>query len=131
MKKPMKTDHYGQVMTTPDGSTMREDVITGVAKEQPSSGSERRPCSPSLHPETDAIWEQNRDSCDPAKIEGDLLAHAEKLEQERDEARRAAIRWQDAWTNETTLHEMGSTLMPWWRDWKKSEENDEMTCHRK
>ena len=80
-------------------------------------------CSPSLHPETDAIWEQNRDSRDPAKIEGDLLAHAEKLEQERDEARRAAIRWQDAWTNETTLHEMGSTLMPWWRDWKKSEEN--------
>ena len=42
MKKPMKTDHYGQVMTNPDGSTMREDVITGAVKEPPSSGSERR-----------------------------------------------------------------------------------------
>lgn len=42
MKKPMKTDHYGQVMTNPDGSTMRDDVITGLAKETPSSGSERR-----------------------------------------------------------------------------------------
>ena len=38
----MKTDHYGQVMKNPDGSTTQEDVITGLAKETPSSGSERR-----------------------------------------------------------------------------------------
>ena len=35
MKKPMKTDHYGQVMKNPDGSTLQEDVITGLAKEPP------------------------------------------------------------------------------------------------
>ena len=42
MKKPMKTDHYGQVMKNRDGSTLQEDVITGLAKEPPPSGSERR-----------------------------------------------------------------------------------------
>jgi hypothetical protein len=37
-------------------------------------------------PETDAIWAENKDSRDPAKIEGDLIEHAEKLERERDAA---------------------------------------------
>jgi hypothetical protein len=37
-------------------------------------------------PETDAIWAKNKDIRDPAKIEGDLIEHAEKLERERDAA---------------------------------------------
>jgi hypothetical protein len=52
------------------------------------------------------------------------VALSRQLERERDEARREAIRWQDAWMNETPLREMGGTLMPWLRDWNKSQENE-------
>lgn len=77
----------------------------------------------SLTPETDAAWEKH--SGTNAELAIDAIALCGKLERERDDARREAIRWQDAWMNETTLHEMGSTLMPWLRDWKKSAENAE------
>ena len=71
------------------------------------------------------MWPDSRRHNWPCTFEADAFAKIEKLERERDEARREAIRWQDAWMNETTLHEMGSTLMPWLRDWKKSAENAE------
>lgn len=46
-----------------------------------------------------------------------------RLKRERDEARREALRWQDAWMNETPLHVMGGTVLPWMRGWQKSPEN--------
>lgn len=64
-------------------------------------------------------------------VEADAFAKIEKLERERNEARREAIRWQDAWMNETTLQEMGSTLMPWMHDWKQSQENDQVEARGK
>ena len=79
--------------------------------------------SKSKTPETDLEHEICK------KIPGDLYrgfvtyAYARKLERDRDEARGEAIRWQDAWMNDTPLHEMGSTLMPWMRGWKNSSEN--------
>ena len=69
--------------------------------------------------------------CRDDLLEADAFAKIEKLERERDEARREAIRWQDAWMNETTLQEMGSTLMPWMHDWKQSQENDQAEARGK
>jgi hypothetical protein len=37
----------------------------------------------------------------------------ERLREQVVEARREAIKWQDAWVNETPLEEVGRTLMPW------------------
>jgi hypothetical protein len=72
-------------------------------------------------PETDAAefpvltW-PSRDN--PLVVRSTL---ARKLETQLYEARSEAIRWQDAWVNETELHEMGSTIMPWIRDLIKQE----------
>ena len=79
-------------------------------------------CSPSLNPETDELRDLYENYEHRANME-DLWELCALMERERNEARREAIRWQDAWMNETTLHEMGSTLMPWMHDWKQSQEN--------
>ena len=62
--------------------------------------------------ETDALRDLYENHEHRATV-GDIWELCESLERERDEARRAAIRWQNAWMNDTPLHEMGSTLMPW------------------
>jgi hypothetical protein len=55
------------------------------------------------------------------------LQHAllllEKQQEEIIEARREAIRWQDAWVENSSLKEVKTTLFPWNKAWNKGDIN--------
>ena len=65
-------------------------------------------------PETDAIV-RNAKTADhpPTRLAATLTVKCEKLERERDEARKQAARWRDAWKNEYKMSMIISTKLPW------------------
>lgn len=90
----------------PDGT-----ILCTPAKETPSSGSERQPCSPSLTPETDAV---NGQGVGYAQRFYAMKGHARKLERERNRLK-DAIRWALGEGEEGFREQCCNEGKYWWR----------------